>query len=280
MHQCLQVRTTAGISYTDPDGEDITNEDLKLGIVADVVFNVPPPTKPTEPLLILSNGNFFLCLPLPAALYGGESAWRIAIGIPVGTPPHAPPTEYLQGLVDAYGPGSIPPAARELATPLKIVKTVWSARFQMHSAVADTPFTRLRAPSGAPGGVVLLVGDAAHKHPPTGGQGMNLGIRDSVFLGPILAEHVRKAKGGAADREELDAPLKAWAKERHERALKVIKLAKTTLSASSWRDEVVWYLGFIPINWVKVRNFVFTIMSLTGYTKRVTPWQLSGLKNR
>jgi len=30
---------------------------------------------------------------------------------------------------------------------------------------------------------VLLAGDVAHIHPPTGGQGLNLGIQDAVNLG-------------------------------------------------------------------------------------------------
>ncbi|MGW6375290.1 FAD-dependent monooxygenase [Rhodococcus sp. NPDC055112] len=37
-------------------------------------------------------------------------------------------------------------------------------------------------------GNVLLVGDAAHVHPPTGGQGMNTGIQDSYNLGWKLAQ--------------------------------------------------------------------------------------------
>jgi 2-polyprenyl-6-methoxyphenol hydroxylase-like FAD-dependent oxidoreductase len=39
-------------------------------------------------------------------------------------------------------------------------------------------------------GRVLLAGDAAHIHPPTGGQGLNLGIQDAVNLGWKLAAQV------------------------------------------------------------------------------------------
>lgn len=40
-------------------------------------------------------------------------------------------------------------------------------------------------------GRVLLAGDAAHIHPPVGGQGLNLGIQDAVNLGWKLAAQVR-----------------------------------------------------------------------------------------
>jgi hypothetical protein len=39
-------------------------------------------------------------------------------------------------------------------------------------------------------GRVLLAGDAAHTHPPTGGQGLNLGIQDAFNLGWKLAAEI------------------------------------------------------------------------------------------
>ena len=40
-------------------------------------------------------------------------------------------------------------------------------------------------------GRVLLAGDAAHIHPPIGGQGLNLGVQDAVNLGWKLAAQIR-----------------------------------------------------------------------------------------
>ena len=56
-------------------------------------------------------------------------------------------------------------------------------------------------------GRVLLAGDAAHIHPPTGGQGLNLGIQDAVNLGWKLAAQV----GGWAPETLLDT----YHAERH-----------------------------------------------------------------
>lgn len=63
-------------------------------------------------------------------------------------------------------------------------------------------------------GRVLLAGDAAHIHPPTGGQGLNLGVQDAFNLGWKLAAEV----GGWAPEGLLDS----YHTERHPVAADVL----------------------------------------------------------
>lgn len=203
------------------------------------------------------------------------------VGMATGDPPRSPPQDYLQSLVDAYGPSTIPASALGNREPLRIEKTVWSSRFRTNTALAATHFTRMAGASGH-GGVLVIIGDAAHKHPPAGGQGMNLGLRDAVTLGPVLAAHLRASAQTASESSPgtvtLDAPLKHWADVRHERALTVVRMVKTIISAASYKDEITWHYGFIPINWVRVRNFILWLGDVTG-RKNAAPWRLSGLLN-
>ena len=61
----------------------------------------------------------------------------------------------------------------------------WASVFEMNARLADT-YRR---------GRVLLAGDAAHTHPPTGGQGLNTSVQDAYNLGWKLAAVL----GGAPD---------------------------------------------------------------------------------
>lgn len=71
----------------------------------------------------------------------------------------------------------------------------WLSRFGDATRLAE----RYRA------GRVLLAGDAAHIHPPTGGQGLNLGIQDAFNLGWKLAAEVRgRAPEGLLDSYETE----------------------------------------------------------------------------
>ena len=84
----------------------------------------------------------------------------------------------------------------------------WLSRFGDATRLAD----RYRT------GRVLLAGDAAHIHPPYGGQGLNLGIQDSFNLGWKLAAEV----DGWAPEGLLDS----YHTERHPVAAEVLDLAR------------------------------------------------------
>lgn len=74
-------------------------------------------------------------------------------------------------------------------------------------------------------GRVLLAGDAAHIHPPTGGQGLNLGIQDAFNLGWKLAAEVR----GWAPEGLLDS----YEAERHAVAADVLDNTRAQMELMS-----------------------------------------------
>jgi 2-polyprenyl-6-methoxyphenol hydroxylase-like FAD-dependent oxidoreductase len=78
---------------------------------------------------------------------------------------------------------------------------------------------------------VLLAGDAAHVHSPTGGQGLNIGVQDAVNLGWKLAQVVH----GTSAETLLDT----YHAERHPIAARVLKntLAQTALMRGDERTK-------------------------------------------
>jgi 2-polyprenyl-6-methoxyphenol hydroxylase-like FAD-dependent oxidoreductase len=74
-------------------------------------------------------------------------------------------------------------------------------------------------------GRVLLAGDAAHIHPPTGGQGLNLGVQDAFNLGWKLAAQIR----GWAPETLLDT----YQAERHPVAADVLDNTRAQMELSS-----------------------------------------------
>ena len=106
--------------------------------------------------------------------------WPLTKGSPVGLCP-LPGTALFQltARADRIG-GDIESAVRR-ATGHRVVRVSWSSIYRP----AVRMVKRFRV------GRVFLAGDAAHVHPPTGGQGLNTGVQDAYNLGWKLAHVLR-----------------------------------------------------------------------------------------
>ena len=82
-------------------------------------------------------------------------------------------------------------------------------------------------------GRVLLAGDAAHVHPPQGGQGLNTGVQDAVNLGWKLAQVVNGTSP--------DSLLHTYHAERHPVGARVLhnSMAQMALSGTDARTEAL-----------------------------------------
>ncbi|MDB4989362.1 MAG: FAD-binding monooxygenase, PheA/TfdB family [Myxococcaceae bacterium] len=141
--------------------------------------------------------------------------WPRARGGPIALCP-LPGGETFQ-LFAQLAPGAAPPAL-ELSTvqalvthaigksKLSIRGASWLSLYQPQARMVE----RYRV------GRVLLAGDAAHVHPPTGGQGLNIGVQDAQNLGWKLAAVLDGAP---------DTLLDSYQSERLPIAQKVLKLS-------------------------------------------------------
>lgn len=163
-----------------------------------------------------------------------------------GKPPAEPTLEYIQNLIDTYASPHLRSDPSVNPNPVRIENPRWLTRFISRSAVADSFFTRL----GGVGGPVFLVGDAAHIHPPAGGQGMNLGMRDAMGLARVVARHIVNGNSSTefSDFEEFST-------SRRARALQVVHLAEGILDGQdTLRNHplkrvfktLLWLLNFVP----------------------------------
>lgn len=115
---------------------------------------------------------------------------------------------------------------------------VWGTDFGAHSPTWMSRFTdAARQAASYRSGRVLLAGDAAHVHPPYGGQGLNVGVQDAVNLGWKLAQVV---KGTSPD-----SLLDTYHAERHPVAARVLRntLAQGALLRTDDRTELL--RGFV-----------------------------------
>jgi 2-polyprenyl-6-methoxyphenol hydroxylase-like FAD-dependent oxidoreductase len=109
-----------------------------------------------------------------------------------------------------------PPTEPTLADLSKALTDIYNTDFGVHSPTWISRFTdATRQAEAYRTGRVLLAGDAAHIHSPSGGQGIGLGIQDAVNLGWKLAQVV---KGTAPD-----SLLDTYHAERHPAGARALK---------------------------------------------------------
>ena len=103
--------------------------------------------------------------------------------------------------------------------------TAYGTDFRVHSPTRISRFTdATRQAASYRNGRVLLAGDAAHVHPPQGGQGLNTGVQDAVNLGWKLAQVVR----GTSPETLLDT----YHAERHPVGARVLHNTKAQVALS------------------------------------------------
>jgi 3-(3-hydroxy-phenyl)propionate hydroxylase len=106
--------------------------------------------------------------------------------------------------------------------------------YGVHSPTWISRFTDMtRQAASYRKGRVLLAGDAAHVHPPQGGQGLNTGVQDAVNLGWKLAQVV----SGRSAAHLLDT----YHAERHPVGARVLHntMAQTALAATDARTDAL-----------------------------------------
>ncbi|KAJ3877806.1 FAD/NAD(P)-binding domain-containing protein [Lentinula edodes] len=284
------VRQLAGINFSDPDGksvEDSVDNRVAQMVLADVSISLPEDQAALQASgisLTASEAGMFLLVPLgkptvSEQLYGSsDTVYRIGFNVPrgLGEPPSKPSLEYLQNNTNLHAPFVLSSDPDVNPNPVRITKVHWSTRFRMRSALADVFFKRVH------GGIVILLGDAAHIHSPAGGQGMNLGLRDAAGLGPILADHIRHRESnlsapGARDLDLSDmdfdtTTLEDYAASRRIRGLENIRLTK----------DFTNILNFVsrPHLLSRLLLWIFKLLSSLSIFQSRLVYRLSGLGNR
>lgn len=119
--------------------------------------------------------------------------WPLTRGSPIGLCP-LPGTPLFQLLARAERIGPDIESAVHRATRHRILRVSWSSIYRPAVRMVN----RFRV------GRVFLAGDAAHVHPPTGGQGLNTGVQDAYNLGWKLAHVIRGGPNSLLDTYEAE----------------------------------------------------------------------------
>ncbi|MGW3989341.1 FAD-dependent monooxygenase [Streptomyces sp. NPDC004830] len=121
--------------------------------------------------------DLLVCIPLP-----GDRRYRMSMLVPpeLSAAPEGGPDAVAHGLESGRAPGLGHVQAvldRMSPEPTTVSALRWSSVFRISHRLVDRYAV----------GRVLVAGDAAHIHPPTGAQGMNTGIQDACNLAWKLA---------------------------------------------------------------------------------------------
>ncbi|RAJ93242.1 2-polyprenyl-6-methoxyphenol hydroxylase-like FAD-dependent oxidoreductase [Larkinella arboricola] len=118
--------------------------------------------------------EFFVAIPLPE-----PNRYRVSMLAPTDSTPDRAGTDHgIQSERAAPGLELLQAKADQLVgEPIRLSDLRWSSIFRISMRLARS----------YQAGRVFLAGDAAHIHPPTGGQGMNTGIQDAYNLAWKLA---------------------------------------------------------------------------------------------
>ncbi|KAF9064995.1 FAD/NAD(P)-binding domain-containing protein [Rhodocollybia butyracea] len=264
------IRQASGINFADPDGQSYNhNFDERVGqmVLADVSFSGEGDqaflgTESGASMCATADG---MCLLIPfgkpssTGIVTNETIYRVGFNIPqsVEVPPSEPSLEYLQTKMDRQAPLHLTSNPETNPNPVHITHVHWATRYRTHSSIADVFFKRIH------GGVVLLVGDSGHIHSPVGGQGMNLGLRDALGLGSVLAEHINNGNEDTTDLEN-------YAASRRVRGLENIKLTKKLMGVLDFMVQPRWF------NWPK---WILRLLLRVPFFERQIVYRLSGLGN-
>jgi len=134
-------------------------------------------------------------------------------------------------LVEQYVGAVEEPTLRDLSEALI---GVYGTDFGIHSPTWISRFTDMTRQAAAyRERRVLLAGDAAHVHPPVGGQGLNIGVQDAVNLGWKLAQVVRRTSS--------EALLDTYHAERYPVAARVLRntMAQVALRRPDHRTKAL-----------------------------------------
>ena len=126
------------------------------------------------------------------------------------------------------------PASPRMDDLREALVAVYGTDYGVRSANWISRFTDMtRQAASYRQGRVLLAGDAAHVHPPQGGQGLNIGVQDAVNLGWKLAQVV--------DGTSPDSLLDTYHAERHPVGARVLRntMAQVALSHPDDRHQAL-----------------------------------------